>query len=61
MLVAAISFPYSLLMSGLGPTIAGLKLEPFELGQQFCFLGKLVAVLGGNTWKLEIWMLFLVL
>lgn len=46
-LVAAISFPYSLLMGGLGPTIAGLKIEPFELGQQFCFLGKLVAVL----WK----------
>lgn len=60
-LVAAISFPYSLLMGGLGPTIAGLKIEPFKLGQQFCSLGKLVAVLGGDTWKLETWILFLVL
>lgn len=48
-------------MGGLGPTIAGLKIEPFKLGQQFCSLGKLVAVLGGNTWKLEIWILFLLL
>lgn len=47
-------------MGGLGPTISGLKIEPFKLGQQFCSLGKLVAVLGetlGN-WRSGFYFLF---